>query len=131
YHLTIIAARPAYRMTSPGQGNDPVDDINETCGVLRPHMFADSVWGLIGHAFDDLIQCIRHIVGNPFRPYRAPPCWPATVVKLAEALYAGGDCSFALRDSLLEAGHAELADHFKEKDHPKGCWVVDLLLGKE
>jgi hypothetical protein len=75
---------------------------------------------------------LRHVVGNPFRPYPAPPSWPSSVVTLAEAIYAGEDCSFALRDALLEAGHPELAEHFaKEAWHPKGCWVVDLVLGKE
>jgi hypothetical protein len=75
---------------------------------------------------------LRHIVGNPFRPYPAPPSWPSTVVQLAESLYAGQDCVFALHDALLEAGHAELAEHFREeKSHPKGCWVVDLLLEKD
>jgi hypothetical protein len=44
-------------------------------------------------------------------------------------MYAGEDRSFALHDALLEAGHAELADHFRAKDHPKGCWVLDLILG--
>ncbi len=35
-------------------------------------------------------------------------------------------------DALLEAGHPELAEHFRDAKewHPKGCWVVDLLLGK-
>jgi hypothetical protein len=78
-------------------------------------------------------QCdlVRHLVGNPFRPYPAPPSWPSTVVQLAESLYAGEDCAFALHDALLEAGHAELAEHFREeKSHPKGCWVVDVILGK-
>lgn len=73
---------------------------------------------------------LRHIVGNPFRPNPAPPFWPSSVVKLAEALYAGEDGSFALRDALLEAGHADLAGHFTEKDHPKGCWAVDFILGR-
>jgi hypothetical protein len=35
--------------------------------------------------------------------------------------YDGQDCAFALHDALLEAGHAELAEHFREgKSHPKG-----------
>jgi hypothetical protein len=73
----------------------------------------------------------RHIMGNPFRPYPAPPSWPSTVVQLAESLYAGQDCAFALHDALLEAGHAELAEHFREeKSHPKGCWAMDVILGK-
>jgi hypothetical protein len=57
--------------------------------------------------------------------------WPGTVLQLAESLYAGEDCCFALHDALLEAGHAELAEHFQEKEHPKGCWALDLVLGKE
>lgn len=61
-----------------------------------------------------------------------PAPLPTTVVQLANALYHGEDCGFALHDALLEEGHTELADHFRNKQaHPKGCWVLDLLLGKE
>jgi hypothetical protein len=56
---------------------------------------------------------------------------PAAVVQLAEALYAGGDCAFALHDALLEAGHADLAEHFQTPTHPKGCWALDRILGRE
>lgn len=74
---------------------------------------------------------LRHIFGNPFRPSPAPETWPATVTQLANALYNGQDCGFALHDALLEAGHPELAEHFRlEQSHPKGCWVVDVVLGK-
>jgi hypothetical protein len=53
-------------------------------------------------------------------------------VQLAESLDNGQDCAFALHDALLEAGHAELAEHFKQETwHPKGCWCVDLILGKK
>lgn len=75
-------------------------------------------------------QCdlLRHIMGNPFSPYPAPDHWPADVVRLAEAQYNGEDCSFALHDALLEAGHPDLAAHIRrEKSHPRGCWVLDLL----
>jgi hypothetical protein len=45
-------------------------------------------------------------------------------------MYAGEDCAFALHDAFLEAGHSELAEHLqKEGWHPKGCWVVDMILG--
>jgi hypothetical protein len=73
-----------------------------------------------------------HIMGNPFRRHPASEQWPSAIVQLAESLYAGQDCAFALHDALLEAGHAELAEHFREeKSHPKGCWVVDVILGKK
>jgi hypothetical protein len=52
-------------------------------------------------------------------------------VQLAQTLYDGTDCAFALHDALLESGHSALAEHFqKEHGHPKGCWAVDLILGK-
>jgi hypothetical protein len=76
-------------------------------------------------------QILRDIVGNPFRPYPVPPSWASAVVQFAEAMYAGEDCSFALHDALLEAGHPEPAEHFLAKDHPKGCWLVDVILGKK
>jgi hypothetical protein len=79
-----------------------------------------------------LLPEARHISGNPYRPYRAPAHWPRTVVQLAEALHNGQDCGFALHDALLEAGHTELAEHFRqEQSHPKGCWIVDMILGNK
>jgi hypothetical protein len=101
------------------------------------HQFSEYFWGRVtaDHSPEDQqdrAALFRHIIGNPFRPYPAPPSWPSTVVQLAQSLYAGQDCAFALHDALLEAGHAELAEHLREeKSHPKGCWVVDLILGKE
>jgi len=75
---------------------------------------------------------LRHIFGNPLRAFPTPDHWPATITQLADALYHGEDCGFALHDALLDAGHSDLAQHFRyEQAHPKGCWAVDLLLGKE
>lgn len=77
-------------------------------------------------------QLLRHIFGNPFGPYPAPACWPLGVVELARSLYEGGNNRVILADALEEGGHLLLADHFRAEDwHPKGCWVADLLLGKE
>lgn len=73
---------------------------------------------------------LRHIVGNPLRPHHASGNWASTVVQLATALYEGQDCSFALHDALLEAGHSDFSEHFREKEHPRGCWAVDLILKK-
>jgi len=75
---------------------------------------------------------VRHIFGNPFRPYPAPPSWSAAVVNLAQAVYNGADAGFALHDALLESGHPDLAAHFMEQGwHPKGCWAVDLIMGRQ
>lgn len=79
------------------------------------------------------LALLHHIVGNPFRPYPAPPVWPAAVVSLAQAMYNGDSVSFALYDALLEAGHPDLAEHFKDAtaSHPKGCFALDIILGKQ
>jgi len=46
-------------------------------------------------------------------------------------LYNGHGDRLILADSLQEAGHLELADHFRADEwHPKGCWVVDAVLAK-
>lgn len=76
---------------------------------------------------------LRHIAGNPFRPLLVPAHLPRAVCDLAEALYSGTDCAAALHDALLEAGHTELAKHFRDPDesHPKGCFALDALLNKK
>jgi hypothetical protein len=77
-------------------------------------------------------ELTRHFFGNPFRPYPVPLSWPALVVDLAQQLYTGADVRLILHDALLDAGHAELADHFRtEEAHPKGCFALDALLDRE
>lgn len=88
-----------------------------------------------------LTSLLRDIVGpSPFRPVAANPLWLAwsegTVVKLAQAIY--DERSFdrlpILADALEEAGcdDADILDHCRQQhEHVRGCWVVDLILGKE
>jgi hypothetical protein len=74
---------------------------------------------------------LRHIIGNPFKSYPTPAAWPSAVVELAQALYDGAGDRLVLADALEEAGHGELAAHFRsEEAHPKGCFAMDLVLGK-
>jgi len=73
---------------------------------------------------------LREMVGNPFREPPATGPWPADVVALAEALYRGEGDHFALCDALAALGHPELAEHFGSPSHPRGCWALDLILGK-
>jgi hypothetical protein len=75
---------------------------------------------------------LRHIMGNPVRLYAAPASWPSTIVEVARSLYNGTDCRLPLSDTLEESGHLELAQHFRtEECHPKGCFAMDIILGKE
>jgi hypothetical protein len=82
---------------------------------------------------------LRCIFGNPFRPAALDPAWlrrnDGTAAKLAQAVYE--ERRFAdlpiLADALEEAGctDAAILAHCREPgDHVRGCWVVDLLLGK-
>jgi hypothetical protein len=87
------------------------------------------------------IECnvLRDIFGNPFRLASVTPAWRTwnarTVIQLAELIYA--ERAFAhlpiLADALEEAGctDAAILDHCRGGgEHVRGCWVVDLLLGK-
>ena len=79
----------------------------------------------------------RDVAGNPFRPVVADPAWlTPTVVAIAATIYA--DRAFdrmpILADALEEAGctNADVLLHSRAAGpHVRGCWVVDLLLGKE
>jgi hypothetical protein len=81
-------------------------------------------------------QLIRCIFGNPFRPVAFAPEWRTpTAVALADAIYA--DRAFdrlpVLADALEEAGcdNLEVLAHCRGPGpHARGCWVVDLILGK-
>lgn len=110
--------------------------INDQFGVLPSSVRAQAM--LDARLLEELsteypfqANLLRHIIGNPFRPFKSPSSWPTTVTALANALYDGEDCHYALADALIEAGHVQLAEHFREPSHPKGCWALDVILGKD
>jgi hypothetical protein len=74
---------------------------------------------LASHANQQTIEhrnrALRHIIGNPFRPYAAPASWPCVAVELAQSLYGGAGDRLVLADALEEAGHQELAEHFRPR----------------
>ncbi len=80
---------------------------------------------------------LRDIFGNPFRPVVFAPAWRSEPVSaLATGIYA--DRAFdrmpVLADALEEAGcdDTDILTHCRGPGpHVKGCWVVDLILGKE
>jgi hypothetical protein len=78
---------------------------------------------------------LRDIFENPWRPRRVRPEWlTSTVVGLARGIYVGRafDRMPILADALQDAGCEDgILDHCREpRGHVRGCWVVDLLLGK-
>jgi len=84
----------------------------------------------------ELANLFRCIFGNPFRPVALDPAWRTeAVVGLATGIYA--DRAFdrlpVLADALEDAGcaNADVLGHCRGPGpHARGCWVVDLLLGK-
>lgn len=79
----------------------------------------------------------RCVFGNLTRPTRIEGEWQTSAVaNLAQAIYT--DRAFdrmpILADALEEAGctDKEILVHCRSgQEHVRGCWVVDLLLGKE
>jgi hypothetical protein len=86
------------------------------------------------------VTLLRDIFGNPYQPARTPDqalkAWnDGIIVKLAHAIYDEGafDRLPILADALEDAGcdGADILAHCREsKKHVRGCWVIDLLLGK-
>jgi hypothetical protein len=85
-------------------------------------------------------QCglIREIFGNPFLPVTFVPEWRTTdVLLLANGIYE--DKAFdrmpILADALQDAGcdNPDILEHCRNPNqtHVRGCWVLDLVLGKE
>ena len=100
-----------------------------------------------------LLDNLRCVFGNPFRPVTYNPEWrTSTAVALARQMYESRDFSAMpiLSDALKDAGcgDSEILAHCRLDDvglcsadvnvpfrtggpHVRGCWVVDLVLGKE
>jgi hypothetical protein len=80
---------------------------------------------------------IYDVFGNPFRPVAVDPAWlTSTVVALARQMYESRDFSALpiLADALQDAGccNEDVLDHCRgPRPHVRGCWAVDLVLGKE
>src|SRR5262249_10638557 len=87
------------------------------------------------------VALLRDLFGNPFRPVPTiAPAWLSwnggTVPRLAPAIYDGRAFGRmpVLADALEGAGctDADILAHCRQgAEHVRGCWVVDLLLGKE
>jgi hypothetical protein len=105
------------------------------------HRVAVAVDHWLGHEQEAAAVVLRDIIGNPFRP--SPPlpesvrAWnDSTATRMAQGIYE--DRAFdrlpILADALLDAGceDEELIRHCRSEGlHVRGCWAVDLILGKQ
>ncbi len=87
---------------------------------------------------------VRDLFGNPFRPITISASWfTPSVLSLAKAAYDNHNLPsgtlhnerFAiLADALEDAGcdNTSILNHCRQEDvHVRGCWLLDLLLGKQ
>jgi hypothetical protein len=83
---------------------------------------------------------IRDIFGNPFRSIALDPAWlrwhDGLIVSMSRQMYDSRDFVDmpVLADALEDAGCDidDILTHCRQPgEHVRGCWVVDLLLGKE
>jgi hypothetical protein len=82
---------------------------------------------------------VREIFGNPFRPIPFDPVWrtvnDGVVLRMATAIYQdrSWDDLPILADALEEAGcdQPRLLEHLHGPGpHTRGCWALDLILGR-
>jgi hypothetical protein len=82
---------------------------------------------------------LREVFGNPFRPLALDPSWltrnNATILKLAQAIYDQRtfDQMPFLAVALEKAGcnNNEILNHCRGPGpHVRGCWALDLILGR-
>jgi hypothetical protein len=82
------------------------------------------------------VKLLRDIFGNPFRPVAADLGWlTLKVVTQARTIYESRefDRMPQLADALKEAGcdNSDILNHCRQPGkHVRGCWPIDLLLGK-
>ncbi len=102
---------------------------------------AELTVGRVGNR--ELSGLLRDIFGNPFRPIRFNPAWRTpTVTAVATAAYeerslpAGtldANRLAVLADALEDAGctNLDILAHCRDGGpHVRGCWMIDLVLGK-
>jgi hypothetical protein len=112
------------------------------CGAYYARRAVGLFAGAEAEAREAAHQCrlLRCALGNPFRTPAPPdPAWlrwnRRTALRLAHAIYDEGRFEevSVLGDALEDAGCADagLLGHLREPGpHARGCWPVDLLLGK-
>ncbi len=81
---------------------------------------------------------LHEVFGNPFRPVTFDAAWRTSdVMLLANGVYAerAFDRMPILADALQDAGcdSDDILAHLRDETatHVRGCWALDLVLGKE
>ena len=144
----LASNRPEVRPTAPTHGDEPLRYYAAeaaTSAVMMPpdlydsHAFALMALDTVGDddAWPLAMDLLRDIFGNPFRPVTFAPEWRTdTAVSLAQQMYESRDFGAMpiLADALQDAGcdNEDVLAHCRDVNqvHVRGCWVLDLVLGK-
>lgn len=104
--------------------------------LSRPDDEAEMDWAIFFRELAAFVPIVWEVFGNPFETPRFDARWrTADTAGLAVAIYE--DRAFGrmpiLGDALMDAGceDQDIIAHCQgQGPHVRGCWVVDLLLGK-
>lgn len=143
------AAAHARKGRTPKRGYSLESSVQIIMNLGRDDVFVATTFRLLDAA-PDLKLCtqkeseaaqvalLRDIMGNPFRKVGFSKEWRTdTAVALAKQMYDSREFSAMpiLADALQDAGcnNDDVLNHCREANarHVRGCWVVDLVLGKE
>jgi hypothetical protein len=131
-------AHAAYLMTRGGEGmtHSRVSQAAQLCAEAAVEAGNDlGTWGRERAAQAALLRDLF----NPFRAVTLDPAWlthnGGTAARVASAIHEAGDFDAVpvLADALEEAGCEDctLLDHCRGPGpHVRGCWAVDLILGR-
>jgi hypothetical protein len=124
-----LASWDACRAVLRGSGWDAAYGAAQS--AVTAHRYSPQTeYGLIKALFNDVFR-------NPFCPLTFDPGWRTSDVRgLAQAIYDNKNFESMpiLSDALMDAGcdEEEIIGHCRrDGPHVRGCWVVDLVLGKE
>ena len=148
--LSVMGHRALQSVSVPVEHATDIDLLRHSAALLgttiNPNRVAQLTWfavdpeyrnqHMISYICPEQAGLVRCVYGNPFRPVAFDPKWRTEhTVGLALRMY--DDREFAvmpiLADALEEAGcdTADILTHCREPGvHVRGCWVVDLVLGK-
>jgi hypothetical protein len=150
------AAYKGARWTRDGTRSAAVAASQACCNPSETHLFLTCVNVVCNNVVGTeavnaerafLAACLREIFGPlPFRPVSLDPSWltwkDGTIPKMAQVIYEDRDLPSGhldnarlavLGDALEDAGctDADILNHCRAAaPHVRGCWVIDLLLGK-
>jgi hypothetical protein len=137
----LAAAVGAVEAVAIAEATEAGDSLAAVAAMVPADSTATAEWEDARRGLSAALHHHRPLVleffGNPFRPVAFDPAWRTdTAVSLARTIYDAGDFSAMpiLADALQDAGcdNNDILNHCRgDGAHVRGCWVIDLVLGKE